>query len=157
MFGLCICAMACLSSMASVAAQGSDSHDAPPLFVLLCESSVRLCLPLSCSSRLVASEARSRSLPSPLLQTLSRSFIHSLIPIGHCRPPLSLLSLALSFTFLLNLRRNSPSLAHSILCHLPLFLKKNVNPLPGTVLFFLWLTLLWASLVTLLLSLTTYL
>lgn len=33
--------------MASAAAHGSDSHDAPLLFVLLCESSVRLCLPRS--------------------------------------------------------------------------------------------------------------
>lgn len=45
-FNSCICTIVYLSSMASVAVQGSDSHNAPLLFVLLCE---KQCAALSAS------------------------------------------------------------------------------------------------------------
>lgn len=85
---------------------------------------------LSHSSRLVASEARSRSLPSPLLQSsLTHSFIHSFIPIGHCCPFLSLLCVLPSFLICYE------TLLHSHI--LPLPLAPVVKPLNITVLF-LW-------------------
>lgn len=71
--------------MASVAAQGSDSQNAPLLFVLLCESGMPLCLPLSFpSARCLRGKV---SLSS---SDLSHSSIHFLMPIGHCRPVLQL-------------------------------------------------------------------
>lgn len=45
-FRSCICTIVCLSSMASLVVQGSDSHNAPLLFVLLCE---KQCAALSAS------------------------------------------------------------------------------------------------------------
>lgn len=91
-FDLCTRAIVCLSSMASEVAQGSDSHDAPLLFVLPCESSARLCLPLSfLSARCLRGKVSLSSFSST--SELSHSFIHSSIPIGHCCPFLSLLLL----------------------------------------------------------------
>lgn len=59
-----------LSNVASVAAHGSDSHAAPLLFVLLYETGLPLCLARSLiPARLIGSEAKSPSHPSPLLQT----------------------------------------------------------------------------------------
>lgn len=64
------------SSMASAAAHGSDSHDAPLLFVLLCESSVRLCLPRSfLSARCLRGKVLLFSFSTAL--DLSRASIHS--------------------------------------------------------------------------------
>lgn len=60
------CAIVCSSGAAAVAAaaaQGSDSHDAPRLFVLPCGSSARLCLaPPSLSARCLRGKV---SLPAP--------------------------------------------------------------------------------------------
>lgn len=79
---------------------------------------------LSRSSRLVASEARSRSLPFPPLPDLSRTFIHSFMPIGHRCPLLSLLSLSSVVFRLPSLFATKLSFAHSFFrCSLPLFLK----------------------------------
>ena len=62
--------------MASAVAQGSDSHDAPLLFVLPCESSVRLCLPPSfLSARCLRGKV---SLPFPLPYFRALSLFHSL-------------------------------------------------------------------------------
>lgn len=62
--------------MASAASHGSDSHDAPLLFVLLCESSVRLCLPRSfLSARCLRGKVLLFSF-SPA-RDLSRAAIHS--------------------------------------------------------------------------------
>lgn len=83
------------------------------LFSLFCRvraASGFVCL--SRSSRLVASEARSRSLPFSFAPALS----FTLIPIGQCCPPLSTLSLPATrclFTFPLNSQPGSPSLSHS--------------------------------------------
>lgn len=59
------CAIVCSSGAAAVAAaaRGSDSHDAPRLFVLPCGSSARLCLaPPSLSARCLRGKV---SLPAP--------------------------------------------------------------------------------------------
>lgn len=111
-FDLCIMFYYFFSSnMASAVAQGSDSHDAPLLFVLPCESSVQLCLPLSfLSARCLRGKV---SLFSLLSSTeLSHSFIHSLIPIGPCCPFLSLPSLVSCCVFTFLLIRNE-TLLHS--------------------------------------------
>lgn len=102
------------SSMASAASHGSDSHDAPLLFVLLCESSVRLCLPRSfLSARCLRGKVLLFSF-SPA-RDLSRAAIHS----ARWTAPFYGLSVrrALLFTFPAHAAKNehSPVVPHTYL------------------------------------------
>lgn len=130
-FDLCICAIVSLSSMASVAAQGSDSHDAPLLFVLLCESSAQLCLPFPFhSARCLSGKVSISSLS--FSSDLYLSFIRSLIRIGHCYPfsptPLSFIAFFLYM---------ATKFAVILTFPLPLFFFffLNVKPLPPAAAF----------------------
>lgn len=154
-FDLCICAIVCLSSMASVATQGSDSHDAPLLFVLLCESSVRLCLPLSfLSARCLRGKVSLSSLSSTFRPL---SLFHSLLNTHWALLSTSFAPLSVVRCLLPPSQRNSSSLTHSSFAPCPCFFL-NVKPLP-VIIIFLWLSnseLLWSSSYCLR-SLTTYL
>lgn len=131
-FDLCICAIVSLSSMASVAAQGSDSHDAPLLFVLLCESSAQLCLPFTFhSARCLSGKVSISSLS--FSSDLYLSFIRSLILIGHCYPfpPHSSLIYCLFPLHGNQIRRNS-YFPFAPVCF---FFFLNVKPLPPAAAF----------------------
>lgn len=85
--------------MASAAAHGSDSHDAPLLFVLLCESSARLCLPrLFLSARCLRGKVLLSSFSSA---RDARSSMYTLVPSQQRSLRLSLLLIA--FTFLVHI------------------------------------------------------
>lgn len=126
--------------MASAAAHGSDSHDAPLLFVLLCESGARLCLPRPfLSARCLRGKVLLFSFSSAL--DLSHSSIHTLqypfdsavyvfhsvahcfyLPRARCRPAL-----------LLKLRTHSHCL-HSYRNFFPLFF----HPILSSPLLLIW-------------------
>lgn len=123
--------MSRLSSLVSVAAQGSDSHNAPLLFVLLCVSCVRLCLPFSfLPARCLGGKVL---LPS-LFPTSNLSFFLSLF-----HSPLTLLP-TFSFAFicclwLSSLIRNKLSCS----CFAPCPCFENVTSLP-VVVFYIYIS-----------------
>lgn len=133
--------MSRLSSLVSVAAQGSDSHNAPLLFVLLCVSCVRLCLPFSfLPARCLGGKVL---LPS-LFPTSNLSFFLSLF-----HSPLTLLP-TFSFAFicclwLSSLIRNKLSCS----CFAPCPCFENVTSLPVVVFLYIYLSFTSELLLTL--------